>query len=111
MRTVVETGEFLRRASDAGLSDVDRRELVDLLAENPETGVSLGGGLRKMRFARQGEGKSGGFRVIHFYRLPNQPVFLLTVFAKNEQANISRKEQALLIQLCDEIARTYGDRT
>ncbi len=111
MRTVVETAEFLRRASDAGLSDVDRRELVDLLAENPETGVSLGGGLRKMRFARQGEGKSGGFRVIHFYRLPNQPVFLLTVFTKNEQANISRKEQALLIQLCDEIARTYGDGT
>lgn len=36
------------------------------------------------------------------------PVFLLTVFAKNEKANISQKEKASLIELCDLIAATYG---
>lgn len=36
------------------------------------------------------------------------PLFLLTVFAKNEKANLSRKEQADLIKLCDLIAQTYG---
>jgi len=36
------------------------------------------------------------------------PLFLLTIFAKNEQANISKKEQAALIALCDLIAETYG---
>ncbi|RAN38525.1 hypothetical protein HY26_03655 [Hyphomonas sp. GM-8P] len=36
------------------------------------------------------------------------PLFLPTVFAKNEKANLSRKEQADLIKLCDLIAQTYG---
>ena len=58
--------------------------------------------------ARQGGGKSGGYRVLHFFRAPDMPLFLLTVFAKNEKANLSRKEQADLIKLCDLIAQTYG---
>jgi hypothetical protein len=36
------------------------------------------------------------------------PLFLLTVFAKNEKANITRAEQADLIKLCDLIADSYG---
>lgn len=107
-QTVVETPEFLRRAADIGLTDKDREDLVSHLALNPEAGVSLGGGLRKVRLARQGGGKSGGYRVLHFFRAPDMPLFLLTVFAKNEKANLSRKEQADLIKLCDLIAQTYG---
>ena len=34
---------------------------------NPMTGVSIGGGVRKSRIAREGGGKSGGYRVIHFF--------------------------------------------
>jgi hypothetical protein len=36
------------------------------------------------------------------------PVFLLSVFAKNERDNINAKERAELIELCDLIAHTYG---
>jgi hypothetical protein len=36
------------------------------------------------------------------------PVFLLTVFAKNERANITAKERAELVGLCDLIAKAYG---
>lgn len=107
-QTVVETPEFIRRANDIGLTDKDREDLVTYLAQNPEAGVSLGGGLRKVRVARPGGGKSGGYRVLHFFRTPDMPLFLLTVFAKNEKANISRKEQEQLIKLCDLIAQTYG---
>ncbi|MCA8902326.1 MAG: type II toxin-antitoxin system RelE/ParE family toxin [Hyphomonas sp.] len=106
--TVVETPEFIRRASAAGLSEEDRDLLVTFLSGSPEAGVSLGGGLRKVRWARPGGGKRGGYRVLHFYRAPDMPLFLITVFAKNEKANISRKEQTELIKLCDLIAETYG---
>lgn len=109
-QTVVETPEFIKRARAVGMSDEDRRDIIDQLAANPEAGISLGGGLRKVRVARRGGGKSGGYRVLHFYRALDMPLFLLTVFAKNEKANLSRSEQADLIKLCDLIADTYGAR-
>ena len=108
LQTIVETPEYMRRADSVGLSTEDRRAIVDFLSANPEAGVSLGGGLRKVRFARPGAGKSGGYRVLHFYRMRELPVFLLSVFAKNEQANISKKAKAALIELCDRIVATYG---
>jgi len=80
---------------------------INTLAANPEAGVSLGGGLRKVRIARKGGGKSGGYRVLHFYREERIPLFLLTAFAKNERANITPKEQAELIALCGLIAAAY----
>jgi len=108
LQIVVETQEFMRRANIVGMDEEERTTLINLLAADPEAGVSLGGGLRKMRFARKGGGKSGGYRVLHFYRAENMPLFLLSVFAKNEQANISAGEKKLLIAICDEIAATYG---
>jgi hypothetical protein len=108
MLTVVETSEFIRRARSAGITDEEKEELISALAADPEAGVALGGGLRKVRFARPGGGKSGGYRVIHFYRSRDMPLFLLTVFAKNEKASLSRTERADLIELCDLIAETYG---
>lgn len=109
-QTVVETPEFIRRADATGMSKQDRDALISQLAVNPEAGVSLGGGLRKVRLARQGSGKSGGYRVLYFYHTTDLPIFLLTVFAKNEKANISRAEKTSLIELCDLIARTYEKR-
>ena len=108
LQTVVETPEFLRRAAAVGMSEDERMAVVSLLAEDPECGIALGGGLRKVRIARPGGGKSGGYRVLHFSRHGDMPVFILTVFAKNERANISRAERADLIELCDAIADAYG---
>mgnify|MGYP000321353378 CR=1 FL=1 len=107
-QTVVETPEFMKRANAVGMSDEERMDVIEQLAANPEAGISLGGGLRKVRIGRRGGGKSGGYRVLHFYRSPDLPLFLLTVFAKNEKANITRSEKADLIKLCDLIAQTYG---
>ena len=105
--TIVETPQFLRRAAEIGLDEAERNELITLLATDPEAGVSLGGGLWKMRVARMGGGKSGGYRVLHFYRADDMPLFLLSAFAKNEQANISAAEKKELIALCEEIAAGY----
>lgn len=110
LTTVVELDEFLRQAKGV-MTDADRAELVNHLAANPEAGVSLGGGQRKLRFARTGQGKSGGFRSIHFFRPAAGPVFLLAVFAKNEKANLSAGELAALLKLGDILAAHYGKRT
>lgn len=90
--TVVETPEFERRAR-AIMSDEERMELIDFVARNPMSGVSIGGGVRKFRFARSGGGKSGGYRAVHVYSPEDgSPVILITVFAKNEKTNMSKSE-------------------
>lgn len=107
MQTVVELPEFLRRAK-AIMSDQDRAELVDFLAANPEAGVVLGGGLRKVRFAREGGGKRGGFRTIYVFGGTHMPLFLVTVFAKNAKADLTPAEQAAAIALSRQLLATYG---
>lgn len=109
LQTVVELPEFLRRAKSI-MSDEDRSALVDYIAANPEAGVSLGGGLRKVRIARQGGGKSGGYRTIYVFGGVNVPIFLITVFAKNEKDNLTKAEQAELIAMSKALLAHYGDR-
>jgi len=108
LHTVVETVEYLQAAKRANLSEADRKEIVDHLAANPKAGTSLGGGLYKTRIARSGGGKSGGYRTVHFYRNETLPVFLLTVFAKNDKGNLSKAEQNSVAKEADRIGKTYG---
>ena len=85
--------------------------LIDFVARNPLTGVSVGGGVRKFRFAREGGGKSGGYRVIHFFSPDDgTPIFLITVFAKNEKDNLTKAEQAAAVELSKALIAAYGDR-
>jgi hypothetical protein len=109
LQSVVELPEFLRRAK-AIMSDEERIAIVDYVAANPEAGVSLGGGLRKVRIAREGGGKSGGYRTIYIFGGTDVPLFLVTVFAKNEKDNLSRTEQAELVALSKMLLASYGDR-
>lgn len=108
LQTVVELPEFLRR-SKAIMTEAERSALVDFVAANPEAGVSLGGGLRKVRFARPGSGKSGGYRTIYVFGGTGIPIFLLTVFAKNEKDNLAKAEQAELIMLSKALIALYGE--
>jgi hypothetical protein len=51
------------------------------------------GGARKVRFAQPGEGKRGGYRIITFFTGADIPVFLLSVFTKNEKSDLSKDEK------------------
>jgi hypothetical protein len=106
-QTVVELPEFVRRAK-AVMNEAECDELVTFVAMNPDAGTSLGGGLRKLRFARSGGGKSGGFRTIYVFGGAAIPLFLVTVFAKNEKSNLSRGEQAAAVELSKQLLRNYG---
>ena len=107
LQTVVETEPFLRRAK-AIMTDDEREAIVVFLAANPEAGISLGGGLRKVRVAREGGGKSGGYRTLYVFGGSHVPLFLLTVFAKNEKDNLTKVEQAAAVELSKKLIATYG---
>ncbi len=49
--------------------------------------------MRKIRIASKGKGKSGGYRVITFFSGQNIPVFLVTIYAKNQKENITDQEK------------------
>lgn len=91
------------------MSDTDRAAIIDYAAANPEAGVPLGGGLRKVRFAREGGGKSGGYRIVFVFGGVHIPLFLVGVFAKNERDNLSKAEQAHLVQLARALLASYGE--
>ncbi len=105
--TVVETLEFQRRADEL-MSDEERQEIIDFIARNPGAGVSIESGVRKVRFARKGGGKSGGYRVVHFHGDDARPIFLLTVFAKNDKSALTRSETDAIRKLGKVLSDTYG---
>ena len=107
LQSVVELPEFLRQAK-AVMSDIEREELLLFLAGNPGAGQPLGGGLRKVRFARPGGGKSGGFRTIYVFGGARLPLFLVSVFAKNDKGNLTRRELAAAVELSKRLIAEYG---
>jgi hypothetical protein len=108
---VVETREFQRRAATR-MSEEERQNFITFIAEHPKDGaIMVGtGGVRKSRWGVGSRGKSGGARVIYYYHSLDMPIFLLTVFAKNERDNLSQREKNTLKQLVTELVRTYGTR-
>ena len=110
MQTVIETESYLRSAKDAKMSDEEMKSAVDLVATDPETGdVMQGtGGVRKARLAGRGKGKSGGYRIVYYYGGEDIPVFLLTVFGKNEKANLTQGERNALRSLTGTLKLSLG---
>ena len=67
------------------------------------------GGIRKFRWASGNKGKSGGVRVIYYFHNESVPLFLLSLFAKSERANLSRSECNELAKLTNMLIKNYGD--
>ena len=97
MQTLVPIGTFEEKArkllGKAGFDD-----LLDFLARRPKAGriIEGTGGLRKARFARPGQGKSGGARVIYYYHNDTRPMLLLLIYAKADQDNLTDAQKAQL---------------
>ncbi|WP_213595936.1 type II toxin-antitoxin system RelE/ParE family toxin [Pseudochrobactrum algeriensis] len=109
LQTVVELPEFQRRARSI-MTDVEREAAITWIATNPEEGISLGGGLRKVRIPREGGGKSGGFRTIYVFGGRHMPIFLITIFAKNEKADLTPKEQAAAVEMSKAIVSMWSNK-
>lgn len=91
----IETKEFQSRWVNLGLADDDLRELQAFLLEHSNAGPVMQGtgGVRKLRWARKGKGKSGGVRVIYFDAYDRETIWLITMFGKNEKVNLSQEER------------------
>ena len=102
LTTVTELPEYIRRSGEL-LNEAERKSVIDYLAAHPRAGDIMEGtgGIRKLRWGRGGRGKSGGVRVIYYYHDSRIPLYLLTIFGKNEKANLSKAERNALATLTD----------
>lgn len=102
LTTNAELPEYIHHASTL-LDEDERKSVIDYLAAYPMAGdVMQGtGGIRKLRWSRGNRGKSAGVRIIYYYHDKRIPLFLLTIFGKNQQANLSKSERNELAQLVD----------
>ena len=98
--TIAELPEYQRRAENL-LSGNERQDIVNYLAAFPREGdlIRDTGGVRKLRWQRGGRGKSAGVRVIYYFYNERIPLYLLTIFAKNERANLTQQERNELAKL------------
>jgi mRNA-degrading endonuclease RelE of RelBE toxin-antitoxin system len=93
---------FDRKWDALGLDDDDLRALQILIVDGPDRApvVRNSGGLRKIRLARRGaRGKSGGFRIGYAYFPDNQIVLLITVYAKNDQSDLSAADRKAIARI------------
>ena len=90
MLTVVESPIF-QKLWPRYWDEDERAEFASFIAQNPEVGAVIrgSGGVRKVRWVREGAGKSGGVRIIYLARNEAGEVYLLTLYAKSESENIS----------------------
>ena len=100
---VYKTKEFSRFARKAALTDDELLEAAKAVASG-QRDADLGGGVFKQRIAREGGGKSGGFRTIILFKVGGHS-FYVHGFAKNDKANVTSKELKALRALADTLLR------
>ncbi|MDP3438947.1 MAG: type II toxin-antitoxin system RelE/ParE family toxin [Azonexus sp.] len=109
---IAELPTYIRLAEKL-LSAEERRDLINYLAEHPKAGDVMEGtgGVRKLRWRRGGQGKSGGVRVIYYFHDDLMPLYLLTLFAKGDKANLTKAERNELINLAEALVCIWKERT
>lgn len=90
------------------LSEEEIRRMEEDLIANPWAGDLMAntGGVRKVRVANEGRGKSGSTRVVYLYVEVRETIYLLLAFPKNAQANLSAGEKSQVRKL---VAQIRGD--
>ena len=99
----VESPLFTKRVTSL-LRDEEYLALQLALVFRPEQGpiIAGSGGLRKVRWAAEGRGKRGGLRVIYYWEPPEEAFYMLYVYAKNEQGDLTTAQVRTLARLVRE---------
>jgi hypothetical protein len=104
---IIETSVFTRQIT-ALLSDDEYRRLQSGLAANPAVGALIrgGGGIRKVRVAVGGRGKSGGARVIYYWAVRRDVILMLFAYSKNVADDLTEKQTA---DLARQVKKEFGE--
>ena len=86
-------------------TDEDLRALQSFLLVSPDAGdlIRGGSGLRKLRWSAQGRGKRGGYRVIYYWRVPKQRVYLIYGYVKSERKDLTPEQVKVLSELMKDL--------
>lgn len=90
MQTVAETSIFIRQAEQLFSAD-EKAQVIDLLATSPRLGDEIPGtgGVRKLRVAARGRGKSGGARIIYYFYDEDAPIYALLAYGKGRKTDLT----------------------
>lgn len=99
----VETPVFTKLVGDH-LEDDEYRALQVALLLRPEQGTVIrgSGGLRKLRWRSKGRGKRGGLRVIYFWAVEEETCYMLFLYGKNEQGDLTPAQVRTLAKVVRE---------
>lgn len=111
-RKFVILPEFDKNWASMGLNDNDLRRLQEELLFDPEKGdVMQGtGGLRKLRFAFEGQGKSGSVRVCYVDFVIYKSIYLITAYPKSEKENLSKSERNSIAKMIKVLESTLSKK-
>ena len=109
-RLFVSTFEFDKQWESMGLDDNDRRRLENEIIGNPKIGSVIrgAGGLRKLRFALEGKGKSGGSRVLYVDFVIYKRIYLITAYPKSQKEDISPAEREMFKKIIEQTKKELG---
>ena len=87
---IIETPIFTKLIKEL-MNDDEYKDLQEALVSRPDRGAIIknSGGLRKVRWALEGRGKSGGARVICYWMTDNDQLYMLLAYPKNVQDNLT----------------------
>ena len=99
----IETTIFTKRLGDY-LEGEEYCKLQNFLMDHPDTGKLMPGtgGFRKLRWGIGGKGKRGGIRIIYYWQVTEEQIYLMTLYAKNEMVELTSKDKKMLKQLLQE---------
>lgn len=102
----IETPLFTKLATDL-MPDDEYRKIQQALVLRPEAGkiIPASGGLRKIRWKSEGRGKRGGLRLIYFWDVREDKIYMLLIYKKNNQEDLNTNQLKILRNLVKELLK------
>ena len=100
----IETPTFSRAVCEL-MDDDEYRAAQNRLIDTPACGdlIQGGGGIRKLRVAALGRGKSGGVRFIYYWKKNEYQIYMLLAYSKSRKDSLTEQETAILRDLVKEL--------
>ena len=100
---IVRLSTFDRSAQKAGIREAEILILIRTLLADPEAGAVIRGtgGLRKIRFAAGGKGKSGGARAIYIVKQTSAHLFLIAAYRKARQDDLTPEQRKMFAKIAE----------